>query len=120
MFPVAGLGTRFLPDTKAMPKELLPIIDKPIIQYAVEEAVAAGITDLLLVTGRTKRAIENHFDANPELERALREKGKDDVADMVRNIYNRDNAYAAGFVQYEGIGRATALAPTDATKDAAE
>ena len=68
VFPVAGLGTRFLPATKAMPKELLPIIDKPIIQYAVEEAVAAGITDLIFVTGRTKRAIEDHFDANPELE----------------------------------------------------
>ena len=86
VFPVAGLGTRFLPATKAMPKELLPIIDKPIIQYAVEEAVAAGITDLIFVTGRTKRAIEDHFDANPELERALRDKGKDVVADMVRNI----------------------------------
>ncbi len=78
VFPVAGLGTRFLPATKAMPKELLPIIDKPIIQYAVEEAVAAGITDLIFVTGRTKRAIEDHFDANPELERALRDKGKDE------------------------------------------
>ena len=86
VFPVAGLGTRFLPATKAMPKELLPIIDKPIIQYAVEEAVAAGITDLIFVTGRTKRAIEDHFDANPELERALRDKGKDEVADMIRNI----------------------------------
>lgn len=86
VFPVAGLGTRFLPATKAMPKELLPIIDKPIIQYAVEEAIAAGITDLIFVTGRTKRAIEDHFDANPELERALRDKGQDDVADMVRNI----------------------------------
>ena len=86
VFPVAGLGTRFLPATKARPKDLLPIIDKPIIQYAVEEAVAAGITDLIFVTGRTKRAIEDHFDANPELERALRDKGKDDVADMVRNI----------------------------------
>jgi len=86
VFPVAGLGTRFLPATKAMPKELLPIIDKPIIQYAVEEAIAAGITDMIFVTGRTKRAIEDHFDANPELERALREKGKDDVADMIRNI----------------------------------
>lgn len=85
VFPVAGLGTRFLPATEAMPKQLLPIIDKPIIQYAVEEAVAAEITDLIFVTGRTKRAIEDHFDANAELERALRDKGKDDVADMVRN-----------------------------------
>lgn len=86
VFPVAGLGRRFLPATKAMPKELLPIIDKPIIQYAVEEAVAAGITDLIFVTGRTKRAIEDHFDSNPELERALRDKGQDAVADMIRNI----------------------------------
>lgn len=86
VFPVAGLGTRFLPATKAMPKELLPIIDKPIIQYAVEEAVAAGITDLIFVTGRTKRAIEDHFDANPELERALRDKGQAQMADMMRNI----------------------------------
>jgi UTP--glucose-1-phosphate uridylyltransferase len=86
VFPVAGLGTRFLPATKAMPKELLPIIDKPIIQYAVEEAVAAGITDLVFVTGRTKRAIEDHFDANPELERQVRAKGNDALADMLRNI----------------------------------
>lgn len=86
VFPVAGLGTRFLPATKAMPKELLPIVDKPIIQYAVEEAIAAGITDLIFVTGRTKRAIEDHFDANLELESALSAKGKDDLREMVRNI----------------------------------
>ena len=86
VFPVAGLGTRFLPATKAMPKELLPIIDKPIIQYAVEEAIAAGITELIFITGRTKRAIADHFDANPELERELRDKGKDDVAEMIHAI----------------------------------
>lgn len=86
VFPVAGLGTRFLPATKAMPKELLPIIDKPIIQYAVEEAIAAGITDLVFVTGRTKRAIEDHFDVNLELEAALAAKGKDDVRAMVHSI----------------------------------
>lgn len=86
VFPVAGLGTRFLPATKAMPKELLPIIDKPIIQYAVEEAIAAGITDMIFVTGRTKRAIEDHFDSNLELETALAAKGKDDVRDMARSI----------------------------------
>ncbi len=84
VFPVAGLGTRFLPATKAMPKELLPIIDRPIIQYAVEEALAAGITKLVFVTGRTKRAIEDHFDASPELERALEESGKFDLAAAVR------------------------------------
>ena len=86
VFPVAGLGTRFLPATKAMPKELLPIIDKPIMQYAVEEAIAAGITELVFITGRTKRAIEDHFDRNLELEAALEAKGKDDLKDMVRNI----------------------------------
>jgi UTP--glucose-1-phosphate uridylyltransferase len=69
-----------------MPKELLPIIDKPIIQYAVEEAVAAGITELIFVTGRTKRAIDDHFDTNPELERELRAKGKDNLADAIRDI----------------------------------
>ena len=86
VFPVAGFGTRFLPATKAMPKELLPIVDKPLIQYAVEEAIAAGIDTLIFVTGRNKRAIEDHFDVNKELELALRSKGKNEQADMVRNI----------------------------------
>ena len=86
VFPVAGLGTRFLPATKAMPKELLPIIDKPLIQYAAEEAIAAGIDTLIFITGRNKRAIEDHFDGNNELELALRLKGKNEVADMVKNI----------------------------------
>jgi UTP--glucose-1-phosphate uridylyltransferase len=85
VFPVAGLGTRFLPATKAMPKELMPIIDRPLIQYAVEEAIAAGITKLVFVTGRTKRAIADHFDAAPELERALEEAGKDELAALVRD-----------------------------------
>jgi UTP--glucose-1-phosphate uridylyltransferase len=86
VFPVAGFGTRFLPATKAMPKELLPIIDKPLIQYAVEEAIVAGIDTLIFVTGRNKRAIEDHFDSNLELELALRAKNKNVQADMVRNI----------------------------------
>ncbi|QDQ86235.1 UTP--glucose-1-phosphate uridylyltransferase GalU [Alcaligenaceae bacterium SJ-26] len=86
VFPVAGLGTRFLPATKAMPKEMLPVIDKPLIQYAVEEAVRAGITDLIFVTGRNKRAIEDHFDRIPELEAELEAKGKDALLDCVRNI----------------------------------
>ena len=86
VFPVAGFGTRFLPATKAMPKELLPIIDKPLIQYAAEEAIAAGIDTLIFVTGRNKRAIEDHFDSNNELEVALRLKGKNKMADMVKNI----------------------------------
>ncbi|MDC1291597.1 UTP--glucose-1-phosphate uridylyltransferase GalU [Planktomarina temperata] len=86
VFPVAGFGTRFLPATKAMPKELLPIVDKPLIQYAAEEAIAAGIDTLIFVTGRNKRAIEDHFDANHELETILRAKGKEAQAEMVRNI----------------------------------
>ena len=86
IFPVAGLGTRFLPATKAMPKELMPIVDKPLIQYAAEEAVAAGIDTLIFVTGRHKRAIEDHFDANKELEDALRAKGKVVEASMIENI----------------------------------
>jgi UTP--glucose-1-phosphate uridylyltransferase len=89
VFPVAGFGTRFLPATKAMPKELLPIVDKPLIQYAVEEAIRAGIDTLIFVTGRNKRAIEDHFDANIELEAALRAKGKYEQADMVHNILPR-------------------------------
>ena len=86
VFPVAGFGTRFLPATKAMPKELLPILDKPLIQYAAEEAVKAGIDTLIFVTGRHKRSIEDHFDSNPALEAALRSKGKYREADMVKNI----------------------------------
>ena len=86
VFPVAGFGTRFLLATKAMPKELLPILDKPLIQYAAEEAIAAGIDTLIFVTGRNKRAIEDHFDANNELETMLRAEGKDAQADLVRNI----------------------------------
>ncbi len=86
VFPVAGRGTRFLPATKASPKEMLPIVDKPLIQYAVEEAIGAGATKLVFVTGASKRAIEDHFDSDPELERALRESGKTDLLSTVRNI----------------------------------
>ena len=86
VFPVAGAGTRFLPATKAIPKELLPIVDKPIIQFAAEEAVQAEIDTLIFVTGRNKRAIEDHFDTNQELESLLRSQGKHERAEMVRNI----------------------------------
>ena len=86
VFPVAGFGTRFLPATKAMPKELLPVVDKPLIQYAAEEAIAAGIDTLIFVTGRHKRAIEDHFDNNQELEMALKAKGNIEQAKMVKNI----------------------------------
>jgi len=86
VFPVAGLGTRFLPATKAMPKEMLPVVDKPLIQYAVEEAVAAGFTELVFVTGRNKRAIEDHFDRVPELEQDLEAKNKVALLETVRNV----------------------------------
>jgi UTP--glucose-1-phosphate uridylyltransferase len=86
VFPVAGRGTRFLPATKASPKEMLPIVDKPLIQYAVEEAVEAGATKLVFVTGSSKRAIEDHFDTDAELERALTGSGKEDLLASIRNI----------------------------------
>lgn len=86
VFPVAGLGTRFLPVTKANPKEMLPIVDKPLIQYAVEEAVSAGITQLIFVTSSSKHAIENHFDSNFELEAKLAEAGKNEWLEIVRNV----------------------------------
>jgi len=86
VFPVAGRGTRFLPATKASPKEMLPVVDKPLIQYAVEEAIAAGATRLVFVTGSSKRAIEDHFDTDPELERALTESGKTDLLESIRGI----------------------------------
>ena len=84
IFPVAGMGTRFLPATKASPKEMLPIVDKPLIQYAVEEAVAAGITDMIFITGRTKRSIEDHFDKAYELETELEARGKKELLEIVR------------------------------------
>ena len=86
VFPVAGLGTRFLPVTKANPKEMLPIVDKPLIQFAVEEAISAGMTQLIFVTSSSKRAIEDHFDTNYELESKLEERGQDHLLSMVRNI----------------------------------
>ena len=86
VFPVAGMGTRFLPATKANPKEMLPIVDKPLIQYAVEEAAAAGITDMIFVTGRSKRAIEDHFDKAYELEAELERKGKLEMLSFVQNL----------------------------------
>ena len=96
----AGLGTRFLPQTKAMPKEMLPIIDRPVIQLIVEEAVAAGVTDIIIVTGSTKRAIEDHFDRSDELERELREKGKDDKAAEIESIANLANFV---YVRQKGV-----------------
>src|SRR5699024_5842712 len=85
IIPAAGMGTRFLPATKAMPKEMLPIVDNPTIQYIVEEAIASGIEDIIIVTGKTKRAIEDHFDTNFELEESLRRKGKTDLLKKVQD-----------------------------------
>lgn len=90
VFPVAGLGTRFLPATKASPKEMLPVVDKPLIQYAVEEAIEAGITELVFITGRNKRSIEDHFDRNPELEAELLEKNKIEMLKLTQSILPDD------------------------------
>src|SRR5580765_661967 len=86
VFPAAGLGTRFLPATKAQPKEMLPLVDKPIIQYAVEEAVASGLESLVIITGRGKNAIEDHFDVSFELEKILEQRGKPDLLSQVRAV----------------------------------
>ena len=93
VIPAAGLGTRFLPATKSMPKEMLPIIDKPVIHYVVEEAVSAGIDNILIITGRGKRAIEDYFDSSPELEALLSSKGKIELLEMLRNISTFDVHY---------------------------
>ena len=86
VFPVAGLGSRFLPATKASPKEMMPVVDRPLIQYAVEEAAAAGITDLVFITGRNKRAIEDHFDKAYEMENELAAKGKQELVDLIKGV----------------------------------
>ena len=88
VLPAAGLGTRFLPATKSQPKEMLPVVDKPLIQYVVEECVASGIENIIIVTGRGKNAIEDHFDSSPELERFLETRGKPEQAELVRSIGN--------------------------------
>jgi len=91
VIPVAGYGTRFLPATKAMPKEMMPVLDKPTIQYVVEEAVASGITDIILVTGASKRAVEDHFDYNYELQSWLKKQGKEDLREQVKHIADMAN-----------------------------
>src|SRR6202140_1845574 len=102
IFPAAGLGTRFLPATKAQPKEMLPLVDKPIIQYGVEEALAAGCDQIIIVTGRGKQAIENHFDVSYELERMLEDRGKTDLLEIVRHI--SDMIHVAYVRQKEAMG----------------
>ncbi|MCS0826790.1 UTP--glucose-1-phosphate uridylyltransferase GalU [Cytobacillus firmus] len=106
IIPAAGLGTRFLPATKAMPKEMLPIVDKPTIQYIVEEAVASGIEDIIIVTGKGKRAIEDHFDFAPELEQNLIEKGKLELLDKVRYSTNLVDIHYIRQKEPKGLGHA--------------
>src|SRR4051812_44573049 len=110
VFPAAGLGTRFLPATKAQPKEMLPLVDKPIIQYVVEEAVAAGITKIIIVTGRGKNAIEDHFDVSYELEHLLAERGKHDLLEQVRAISNMINVSYVRQGETLGLGHAVLMA----------
>ena len=107
VFPAAGLGTRFLPATKAQPKEMLPLVDKPIIQYGVEEAVAAGCDQIIIITGRGKSAIEDHFDTSYELEKMLEEKGKTDLLKVVRQI--SDMIYVSYVRQKEALGLGHAI-----------
>ncbi|WP_430494461.1 UTP--glucose-1-phosphate uridylyltransferase GalU [Rossellomorea marisflavi] len=106
IIPAAGLGTRFLPATKAMPKEMLPIVDKPTIEYIVEEAIASGIEEIIIVTGKGKRAIEDHFDLAPELERNLEEKGKYDLLEKVRHSSNLVNIHYIRQKEPKGLGHA--------------
>ncbi len=111
VFPVAGLGTRFLPATKASPKEMLPIVDKPLIQYAVEEAMEAGITDLIFITGRNKRSISDHFDMAYELENELERNGKTELLKIVQNIVpSHVNCIYIRQAQALGLGHAVLLA----------
>ena len=106
VIPVAGLGLRFLPATKAQPKEVIPIIDKPAIQYVVEEAVRAGITDILFITGRGKRAIEDYFDKSYEVEEELKKKGKHEQVELLENIVNLANFYYIRQKEVKGLGHA--------------
>ena len=106
VIPAAGLGTRFLPATKSMPKEMLPIVDTPNIQYIVEEAVKAGIESILIITSGTKNAIENHFDYNFELEERLRKAGKDKQADMVHSIGDMADVFYVRQKNPRGLGHA--------------
>lgn len=106
IIPAAGLGTRFLPATKAMPKEMLPIVDKPTIQYIIEEAVASGIEDIIIVTGKGKRAIEDHFDYSPELEQNLMEKGKYDLLEEVQKPSHLADIHYIRQKEPKGLGHA--------------
>ncbi len=110
VLPAAGLGTRFLPATKAQPKEMLPLVDKPLIQYSVEECLASGIENVIIVTGRGKHAIEDHFDAAPGLERQLEQSGKKDLAELVRQISEMTHVSYIRQKQAKGLGHAVLTA----------
>jgi len=110
VIPAAGLGTRFLPATKSTPKEMLPVVDKPAIQYVVEEAVAAGLEDILMITGRSKRSLADHFDAAPELEAALEAKGDTDRLEMVRASTDLADVHFVRQRQAKGLGHAVLCA----------
>lgn len=112
VIPAAGLGTRFLPATKAQPKEMLPIVDKPTIQYIIEEAVQSGITDIIIVTGKNKRAIEDHFDKSIELEMLLQMKGQNDLLKIVENISNMVDIHYVRQKEPLGLGHAVLCAKT--------
>ena len=110
IIPAAGLGTRFLPATKAQPKEMLPIVDKPTIQYIVEEAVASGIEDIVIVTGRTKKSIEDHFDKSVELEMELEKHGKDELLEIAKSVSEIANLYYIRQKEPKGLGHAVLTA----------
>ena len=112
IIPAAGLGTRFLPATKAQPKEMLPIVDKPTIQYIIEEAVESGIEQILIITGRNKRAIEDHFDKSVELESELKKKGKEELLELVEGISNMAEIYYIRQKEPKGLGHAIGCART--------
>lgn len=112
IIPAAGLGTRFLPATKAQPKEMLPIVDKPTIQYIIEEAVESGIEEILIITGRNKRAIEDHFDKSIELEYQLQQNNKTKLLEMVKNISNIVNIHYIRQKEPKGLGHAISCAKT--------
>ncbi|MGB2825909.1 MAG: UTP--glucose-1-phosphate uridylyltransferase, partial [Thermoplasmata archaeon] len=110
VIPAAGLGTRFLPATKAQPKEMLPVVDKPTIQYVVEEAVESGITDIVIITGRGKRAIEDHFDKSYELEHRLTASGNEEGLDEIRKIASMADIFYIRQKEQLGLGHAVLCA----------
>ncbi|EOU1491557.1 UTP--glucose-1-phosphate uridylyltransferase GalU [Clostridium perfringens] len=112
IIPAAGLGTRFLPATKAQPKEMLPIVDKPTIQYIIEEAIASGIEEILIITGRSKKCIENHFDKSVELEMELEKSGKNELLDLVRDISDMVDIHYIRQKEPRGLGHAIHCAKT--------